>query len=170
MLSGRIAQIPQIDMPLPDGGTMPLNIACHTATCYWLYHEAYGTPPQPDEFLNKLGDVSGLATELAKMGTRVKKSNIKKLWPGTVLIFCDLYGNAKHSCVIANNGIIGGYNQLNWFSSPGASHAYSTHAIGDIVWKGVMNKRVQLNTEGSQGRLIAVDETKAVDFIRTKTS
>lgn len=169
MLAGRIVQIPQIDLPYPGGLTKALDIACHTATCYWLYEEAHGTPPGADEFMGDLLDLSKLITDIAKLGTRLKKSDIKSIQNGTVLIFCDLSGSAKHSCVVRYDGKIGGYNQENWFTTPGSSHAYTHHEVNDIMWKGLTNKRVKLNTENSVGRLIAVTETKAVDFIRSKT-
>ena len=41
-----------------------------------------------------------------------------------------------HSCVAVSGADVGGYNQVNWFSSPGAAHGYSEHSAGQFVWSG----------------------------------
>jgi hypothetical protein len=161
MLSARIVQIPQIDMPSPDGGIKAMDIACHMATCYWLYEESHGVAPNLSVYMNAFSNTTGLMTKIAAAGNKVSASDVSKLSAGTVLVFCSIDGTAMHSCVIRTDGKIGGYNQTGWFTSAGVSHGFSIHDIDDIRWSG---KSVLLNNS-AQGKLMAVKEVTAVKAV-----
>ena len=100
------------------------------------------------------------------MGKPLNNEDLKSGYidKGHVLIFTDKEFQAQHSCITKTGSVIGGYNQLNWFSTPGIASNYTEHEYEDIQWvkKGV----VRLNTKKSEGFLMAVPERQALLFFR----
>lgn len=115
---------------------------CHFATSYWLYSAEFGSAPT---LLNYQGGVNltGLVNEMLPHGTKMKRPGhgaAIAVPTGTVLVFSN-NGNAGHSCIVRADGLIGGYNQENWFTTPGQNHRYSQHSLGDIEWANASRAR-----------------------------
>lgn len=168
MLADRIGILPTIMLPLPNGGQMAHKLICHQAVFCWLYKEAFGQDVAADKFfVPPLSQSQASMGELAKQGKKVKAPKVSSINepPGTVLIFTDKSGDAKHSCVIRGGHLISGYNQQSWFKTPGEENKFTNHGMGDIKWS---PKGDVLLSSGQPGILIAVEEYKAVNFARQK--
>src|SRR5829696_604212 len=138
MLSARVAPIPPIMVTTVSGLGQVLQFNCHQAVCYWLYEEMNNDPPQGWAFVDSnLSNTTELMTKLAKHGKPATPANIVGLPGGTVLIFTDPSGDAKHSCIITGPGQLGGYNQQSWFNPPppGLANQFTTHPRGMIKWR-----------------------------------
>ena len=161
-LAARIQLIPMLTCTGPVGQQI-FNIACHQATCYWLHQEATGNSLTGDDFVNRnaLFNIGNTMTALAAFGTRVQDATaLRNLANGTVLVFTDLQGGAKHSCVLDSRGLIGGYNQIGWLFG-GYNHQFTTHPKTQVQWK--PQSRVTLSS-GQPGHLIAIGEQTALQF------
>lgn len=166
-LENRIVPIPAMTVTTPGGGAAAFHIACHQAVSYWLYEEANGFSADGDHYTynSNLTDISNTMTKLTYQGSLLRNAGQPNALPnGTVLIFTDATRQAAHSCVLDNNGDIGGYNQLGWFPG-GANHNFSTHPKTDVQWRAGIQNCVRLN-QGQKGRLYAVPEAKAVLFAK----
>jgi len=164
MLTQRIGIIPPITVSTVSGISAQLDIACHQAACYWLFHELHGDPPEGWAWVDgNLSDSTGLMTKLARYGRSVSQSDIAGLANGTVLVLTDLTNIAKHTCVLDNLGQIAGYNQTDWFTSPGVRHGFSTHNKTHIKWRSA--KKIKQNND-AEGLLFAIPEKIAVDFAK----
>jgi len=166
MLDQRVNTIGQLQVT-HNGHTVTLKIQCHHAVCYWLYWEANGNPPTGNVFLQgTLSNPTKFLTGLARMGKPLKKEDLKStvIDPGHILIFTDNELSAKHSCITKTGSVIGGYNQLNWFSTPGIASDYTEHSYSDVQW--VRMGVVRLSTKNSEGFLMAVHARQALLFFR----
>ncbi len=176
MLDQRVFAIGQLQAT-DNGHTVSIPIQCHHAVCYWLYSEANGHAPTGNVFLRgTLSQPTAFLTGLARMGKPLNKEDLKSGYidKGHVLIFIDEKFEAKHSCITKTGSVIGGYNQLNWFSTPGIQSNYTEHHYQDIRWvkPGVVRLNTEkprfcgLITEPSEGFLIAVPARQALLFFR----
>ena len=173
MFVARINPIPDIFVPYPGGVTKKLDIQCHQATCYWLYEEVNDKPPAGHEFSGTtLLSVQPFMGSMAKCGMKLSSEDFSKrnVAGGTVLIFVDPQGDAKHSCVVRWDGSIGGYNQTNWFKPEkgiemGKDSEWSIHDVNYIPWSGDKNLRVNLKS-GGKGNLIGVPGAAAIQFFK----
>ena len=115
------------------------GIACHQATFIWLYKAAHGS-----EIFPPAADVMGAQEVLNQL---ILRGNAKRVTATSaplasdVLIFADSDGQAQHSCVVKRggaDGVIGGYNQQNWFDGdvPVLQNDYSEYGVGQIRWAG----------------------------------
>lgn len=158
-LGGKVALIPMMTIDM-GSGERKFDIACHQATCYWLYEEAKGTSPTGANYqAGVLGDVTTMRA-IAALGQPVTNAAaLNRLPSGTVLIFTDNAGTAEHSCVIASNGDIGGYNQTPWFFG-GLPNMFSMHPRSAVKWSGTMVKPYQK----APHNLVAVSEAAAVQY------
>ena len=166
MLYERVGAIEPLQVT-DRGVTVSLAIQCHHAVCYWLYWEANNHPPTGNVFLQgTYQNPTAFLTGLARMGKPLNKEDVKsgRIDKGHVLIFTDSEFGARHSCITKSGAKIGGYNQLDWYSTPGIASNYTEHEYEDIQWvkKGV----VRLNTKKSEGFLMAVPERQALLFFR----
>lgn len=169
MFVARINPIPDAMIPQPNGGTKKLEIQCHQATCYWLYEEAFDRPPAPIEFTGEtLLSVQPFMAKIARLGKKLSREDFSKrnVAGGTVLIFTDSTGDAKHSCVVRWDGSIGGYNQTDWFTSDGKKSEWSAHDPNHIPWSGDKHLRVMLQKGPTKGNLIGVRGQAAVEYFR----
>lgn len=149
-----------------SGGVLPIPIFCHTAGCYWIYHETFKQTPMGfafDEggFTNPTGFMTAMAK---KYGRTLRSSDAGNVVNGTVLVFTTLSGNAEHTCIIRYDGEIAGYNQIGWFPS-GISAHYSIDPVGTIKWANAKDHEVTLS-QNRPGHLFAIDEDKAVNFMK----
>jgi hypothetical protein len=143
-------------------------LACHNATFYWLYHANYGTPP---DIATLTGRLSPTQVKMAQMvqqyGSRISKpfSGTLSLTPGTIVVFMNAQG-AGHSCVMMNANQVYGYNQTNWFSTPGVAHGPSVHSLNDIVWGSGLDRSLA-RVGNADYMLYAVPEAKAKQFLQS---
>lgn len=173
MFVARINPIPEILMPQPGGGTKKFDVQCHQATCYWLYEEVFDHPPAPLEFTGKtLLNVQPFMGRMARLGSKLSPADFAKrdVGGGTILIFTDAAGDAKHSCVVRWDGSIGGYNQTNWFKmengeEKGKDSEWSVHDPASIPWSADKHYPVKLKV-GGNGNLIGVRGQTAVKYFR----
>ncbi|MDA1074740.1 MAG: hypothetical protein O3A63_08270 [Proteobacteria bacterium] len=166
MLDAQVAKIAHLQVT-DQGHTIDLAIQCHQAVCYWLYCEAFSNPPTGNVFLSgSFANTPSFLTGLAKMGKPVKQEDLRggRVEKGEVLIFTDNQLEAKHSCITKSGSLIGGYNQLNWFSSPGIASDYTEHAFDDVQW--AKSGIVRLNTKKSGGFLVAIPARQALLYFR----
>lgn len=112
-----------------------IPVTCHFATVYYLFCAEFGREPTRDVYL-QLGNPTGVMRQIAAMGRPVRKRKGQPLVfsPGTILIFKDGQEPA-HSCAAKQINLLGGYNQPNWFTSPGIPHGYSEHRTDEIRWR-----------------------------------
>lgn len=166
MLAARVRPIPATQVSTVSGISVPLHFNCHQATCYWLYTELTGQPPMGWAFADSnLQNTTELMSKLALHGRIAEQATIGGLPNGTVLVFTTPLDVAKHSCIIDDNGSIGGYNQQSWFTSAGTPNQFSTHAIGDIRWRRGKRSKVLLS-DGGRGRLYYIPEATAIQFAK----
>lgn len=166
MLDERISQIGRIQVS-DHGHTVDLHLQCHQAVCYSLYWEAHGHPPTGNVFLNgSFANTTTFLTGLARMGSPVRREDLisGRVEPGAILVFVDKQLNAKHSCIALTGARIGGYNQLDWFRTPGIASEYSAHGFDDVRWAkpGV----VRLNTASAEGFLVSIPTRQALLYFR----
>jgi hypothetical protein len=115
------------------------NGTCLYATIYWLYEDLHGVAPTA----KLMSDIAFHCTfnrifnDMIAVGSRVSRPifGSLNLVPGSVLVF-QKNGQPGHGCIVKSSTAIGGYNQTNWFRTPGITHRYSEHSPNDIVWRG----------------------------------
>lgn len=165
MLADKVVEIKSgIVVPLVNGGGHNVPLLCHTAGCYWIYHEAFGNPPQGWTYgEGSFSNVTGFMTEMAgKWGRKLRKGDAGGLANGTVLVFMDEgMSSARHTCIIRYDGKIGGYNQQSWLPG-GHPTTFTTNDIGEIPWR---SGGVTL-ADGKPGQLIGIEDETAVNFMR----
>ena len=113
-----------------------VGIACHQATFIWLWKAAHGSDIFP-----ALDDIVGaqlVMNEMIRYGNPKRVSSSRPPEPEDVLIF-DNDGYAAHSCVAIRggaDGLIGGYNQQNWFEGPVPvlQNDFSVYRVSQIRW------------------------------------
>lgn len=157
-LETRVQQIPSIGAPLGIPGL------CHNGTVIWLYEEAHGA--QPDSATLYAIGIEKAIKKIIKEGTKVTRS--ATFMPGDVLVWVADNGEPGHSCIIlAGARMIGGYNNINWFtpSNAQAQTRFSQESVTCIIWSG--KNRVQ-NRNKDEYKLVKVPSTKAVDNFDTR--
>ena len=96
--------------------------------------------PTANSFASVKGGLTILLKNIGLAGSRIVQPNVEtgnvKLPAGSVIVFMATnLAQAGHACVIKNGLVVGGYNQTNWFSTPGAEAQYSEHNLGtDLAW------------------------------------
>jgi hypothetical protein len=132
-LGNKVALIPTMSIDL-GGGDQVIRIACHQATCYWLYEEAKGQPPTGAVYGNGILGSQSTMQAIKALGLPVRNAmDLNQKPAGTVLLFVDMTGEPQHSCVIATNGDLGGYNQPLWLFG-GQPNMFSMHPRSAIAW------------------------------------
>jgi hypothetical protein len=126
--------------------------SCHFATVFWAYHAEFGSAPALAN-VAKMGVATGVVRQMIAHGQKKRRSD-PALITGSVYVFVR-NGEPEHSCVALSNNQVGGYNQTNWFSSPGVAHGYSTHTVDHFVWTGTHSVR---GNTGQQCSLVCVPE------------
>src|SRR5262245_3884959 len=126
-LGSRVALIPTMGIDQYGQGEKVIDIACHQATCYWLYEEAKGSAPTGVNYTTGVLGKQDTMNAIAALGQRVRNAGaLSGLPSGTVLLFTDTSGHPQHSCIIAQNGDIGGHKQpLRVYG--GLPHIFSSH-------------------------------------------
>jgi hypothetical protein len=113
-----------------------VGIACHQATVIWLYKAAHGVDIFPG--LDVIVGAQATVNNLLLFGNPKRVSERQPPEASDVLIFAS-DGHAMHSCVAirgGTDGLIGGYNQQNWFSGPVPvlQNDYSVYRVNQIKW------------------------------------
>lgn len=143
---------------------------CHFATTFRLYLAEFGIAPTALQ-LAAIGNFTALMTGMIQHGRRLTKPMFANLaaTPGSVVIFVQ-GGNAFHSCIADAANTLGGYNQTNFFTSPGVYHGHSTHSTGHLVWdlrnRNVASNYNVLNNPMNFGPLVSVPESVARACLR----
>jgi len=168
MLQNRVKIIPGLDHTP--------SATCLYATVYWIYEDLHGVSPTAaimSDILIKC-TFNRIFTDMMRAGKKVSRpmAGSLNLAPGTVLIF-EKNGGVGHGCVVKSATVIGGYNQTNWFSTPGIAHSYSQHHPNDISWRGALHPTdVNINVvlppfppDPKWGKLYQLDQGKARDIL-----
>lgn len=149
---------------------------CLYAVTYWLYEDLHGIGPSQTTMqdIQIRCSFNRIFTEMIQLGRQVTRPMFGglKLTPGNVLIF-QKNGGVGRACVVKDATHIGGYNQTNWFSTPGITHTYTEHHPNDIAWRGAthphqVNVNVVLPPFPAQpmwGKLYQIDQSKARDIL-----
>jgi hypothetical protein len=166
MLKDRVGPIPGAVNRTWNG----IATSCHFATVYWLLEEVLSRPPVLEDFTDKIGDPTLIVEQMLARGKKISRSRLGSLMltPGTVVVFVH-HGEPRHSCVAIESTLLGGYNQLGWFSTQGVDHGYSTHRTIEFVWRG--GQKNADDVRGNQGQwcqLYAIDEASAENVVRQK--
>ena len=137
-LSARVGQ--NVQPIVTTAGTF--QISCHLATACWLFREINNRDPDMNEWGDIAVNVNEAMRQIAVQGSRRQPPyrGTLAVSQNSVIVFMR-NGQPQHSCVARSTQTMGGYNQTQWFSTPGVDHGYSTHAIGDIRW----GRRTQLH-------------------------
>lgn len=138
---------------------------CHFATIYWLYSEEFGQAPDANHYLKTdLSNPTRVINQMLPFGRHLQRPGRGglNLTAGSVVVFVHNH-SAGHSCIARTMNSIGGYNQLNWFTSAGRDHDYSTHNCTDFNWR----SRNEVNGNRNQPcRLVVIDEQVARAVVR----
>jgi hypothetical protein len=112
--------------------------SCLFAVTYWMLEELSVTPTVG--MFQRIGALNPVFCTIAQAGHRLFAPNVQAgnahLPAGAVIVFMSLNGaSAEHGCVLKQGLTIGGYNQTDWFTTPGQAHQYSEHDLGtDLQW------------------------------------
>jgi hypothetical protein len=159
--------------PARDWNLVPTT--CLMAVAYWMLLDLSVKPTQ-NHFLTRLANLNALLRDVALAGTRVVQPSLSDghahLPEGAVLVFMttDL-SRPGHACVIKTGLTVGGYNQENWFTTPGANHQYSEHDLAtDLMWVDRMSPLTRRRVERSVGEvqyyLYSTPQEAALDVMR----
>jgi hypothetical protein len=173
----RMSDIPRVgNYWAPGGVATAIATTCHFATTYWLYQQAFDTSLKTQQqYLERIGNNPELfIRSLLPLGTALQASHRRvaegikvardgtRVQPGTVILFTADRATVGHSCVMVRSDRIGGYNQTDWFTSPGVSHGPSEHGTHEIAWRG----KHEAMRFATAYRLLAVDRGAAVAQLR----
>lgn len=119
-----------------SGTWQGIATSCHFATFFWLYWDEFGELPTIDIFF-RIGNPNTVINHMLPFGRILQKpaQGSVPFTSGSVLIFAE-NGQAGHSCIALDSRTIAGYNQENWFKTPGKNHGFTTHLNSDIEWQG----------------------------------
>lgn len=140
---------------------------CHFATTFWLFWDEFDRQPQQEDFI-KIGDPTLTIRNALPLGRKLTspKAGGLVLTPGSVVMFAR-NGQPLHSCVATGGNSLAGYNQVNWFSSPGVNHGYSVHNTNQIRWRGgLLNGNDVQDNVGQWCQLYVVGEGVAKAVVR----
>lgn len=142
--------------------------SCHVATLYWIYRDEFGQAPTQAQYVARLNNPTAIIRNMLPHGQALANAGAAiAAAAGSVIVFVG-GGQPRHSCVKLAGNQIGGYNQLNWFTTPGQDHRYSTHAVANIKWRGgwFHGGQVELNVAGNYGTLVAIPQAFAKAILR----
>ena len=112
---------------------MTIPISCHLATLTWLYREVRQRAQKATE-LGQI-DVNDVIKAIAEGGSLREtpyRGTLAVSRNSVIVFMCD--GQPMHSCTAISTTQIGGYNQSDWFRTPGVGHGYSSHNVTDFRW------------------------------------
>lgn len=114
-----------------------IPMSCHVATLIWLHEAQFGILPNGPADIPKLLDFNAIITRIVAAGTAVTRQygQVVEFKPGSVVVF-HRNRDMGHSCVADSHTVLVGYNQTDWFSSPGVANRFSVHFTSDIKWRG----------------------------------
>jgi len=148
---------------------------CLMAVTYWMLLDLSVKPTQA-HFTLQLTQLNALLRQVALAGTRVVRPSLADghahLPAGAVIVFMETnLSQPGHACVIKNGLRVGGYNQLDWFTTPGKNHQYSEHDLdSDLDWvdrkSPLTIKRVSRPVGGTEYYLYATPQDKALNVLR----
>jgi hypothetical protein len=144
---------------------------CHFATAYWCFLDAFARPPTADEVTKMMlptvavRDMLPHGTVLVRPVRRTKNPSV--LTPGSVLVFVDEDGAAKHSCVATDARTVGGYNQVKYFAGPAVQLGYSTHNTNELKWRDSKGYN-QVRAQHVWCELYAIPEDAAKNVVRQR--
>ena len=146
------------------GGAQGIPAMCHNGTVIWLYEEAHGAQPDAHTML----DINPTAAirKIIKEGKKATKGGA--FTPGDVLIWVGDDGEPGHSCIVLVGAkMIGGYNNINWFTPSNAQQQaqFSQESVACIIWSGSSRVKDRNNNEY---KLIKVPGPKAVSKFDTR--
>ena len=158
-VAGRVANI----FGAAGGRWNTIATSCHFATVYWLYLEEFSRPPTLANYAT-IGNPTLVVNAMLAHGRRLQQPGHVglALSSNSVIVFAR-NNTAEHSCIATTTKKIGGYNQTNWFATPGANHALSFHAADDLHWQNRNNVR---GNTGQNCHLYSIDERAARAVVR----
>jgi hypothetical protein len=124
----------------------------------------------------RIGDLNALFCAIAQAGHQLFAPNVKAgnahLPAGAVIVFMNPQLTlAEHGCVLKQGLTVGGYNQTDWFTTPGNDHQYSEHNLGtDLQWVArswpKSDRQVQRPIAGSDKFLYATPQADALTLFK----
>lgn len=114
------------------------QLTCHASTYLATRWEAKNQTPTLQTLLDAPLPVTQILKAMLPYAEPVAKPGFlrkAKLSPSSIVIFVEGTDTPGHSCVAVGKYRIGGYNQVDWFSRPGLSNAYSEHDTRELIWR-----------------------------------
>ena len=126
------ARLPGVSVGLWNG----IPISCHVATLIWLHYAQTGALPAGPLAIPKLEHFRAIMLQIVAAGAplQVVFGQVIEVPVGSVVVFTSDSGEPGHSCTATGSTILIGYNQTEWFSSPGVPAEFSVHYTSDLQW------------------------------------
>jgi hypothetical protein len=113
-----------------------IPLSCHVASLIWLHHAQTGALPAGPLAIPKLEHFRAIMLQIAAAGTPLQAlfGQVVEVPVGSIVVFTGDAGNPDHSCTATSGTILIGYNQTEWFSSPGVAADFSVHYTSELQW------------------------------------